>query len=266
MLAGCSDQGVEQIADTMSSAATRPDAPAAERAETPQAVPEPAGLNLPEEAARPTPADAGAARPVPSAAGSAGSRPASVAPPAGFMPVPISAGVATLTPENTTIQFIGKHTDGGENDPRARTGVFEKFTAEVAVDPASNLLKSASAEINATSLYTPIGNLTNHLTNPEFLDVEMHPTIKFQSTRIEPAGEPGKVSIVGDLTMHGVTKEITLPARVTMGDSGITVHAEWTLNRRDFGINHRNIDGRVLPNVELTLMVGKKTERPRGGR
>jgi len=268
LMAGCDNQGVEQVADDFGSVLSESATPPAGNSGTPQAVPEPEDVAMPEETARPNARDveAGARGRGDADMDAGASRPVVVEHPTGFTPVRIDAGVATLTPQNTTIQFVGKHTRGGENDPMARTGVFEKFTGTIEVDPATKMLTSATAEIETASLIAFDPRLTNHLKGEEFIDVETYPTIKFASTRIEPTREDGKTSITGNLTLHGVTKEITLPASVIANDAGVTVRAELSINRREFGINHPKTDGMVLPNVKLTLAVGKKTERPRGGR
>jgi polyisoprenoid-binding protein YceI len=204
----------------------------------------------------------------PAAAGPAIPAGPSLPVPEGFTPVSVAGSVVQLTPENTTIQIIGKHAPprGGPNDPNARTIVFMKFTGEMDVDPATRLPKSAKAEIDATSLVAFDPRLTSHLKNPDFIDVEKFPAIKFTSTKIEPAGEPGKVNITGNLTLKDVTKEITIPATVTHDAGGVTVHGQLTMNRRDFNINHSNIDERTMTEMELTLAVGKKSVPPTGGR
>jgi polyisoprenoid-binding protein YceI len=222
-------------------------------------VPAPAPLNEPVDTATPPtmpPATPTASNPMP------GSAAALTEAPAGFSPVGLENGVAKLSPDNTTIEFVGRHVqpDGSENDPRARTGVFEKFTAQVEFDPATKMLKSAQADIDTTSLWVPQENLRAHLTNPDFLDVRNHPTIKFESTRIEPAAEPGKLNITGNLTLHGTTKSITIPATVTYNDEGVTIDSEFTIDRTDYGMDR--LLERVIPKVDLRVMVGKKTERP----
>jgi polyisoprenoid-binding protein YceI len=187
--------------------------------------------------------------------------------PDGFTPVRVENGVVKLNSENTTIQIIGRHAAprGGPNDPMARTIVCMKFDGQMEIDPATKLPKSANAEIDATSLTAFAANLTSHLKNPDFIDVEKYPTIKFASTRIEPTGEAGQVKIVGNLTLKDVTKEITVPAKITSDASGLTLLGEVQLNRREFNINASAIDGTTMPEIDLTLAVGKKTAAPGGG-
>jgi polyisoprenoid-binding protein YceI len=190
-------------------------------------------------------------------------------PPAGFTPVALEGGVAKLSPENTTIQVIGQHNPprgDGPEDRDARTIVFEKFSGSIVFDQATKLPKSATAEIDATSLVAFDARLTSHLKNRDFIEVEAYPTIKFESSRIEPASEPGKVTIIGKLTLKDVTKEVTIPATVTYDGNGVTVHGQVKLNRRDFNINATRIDSSTQPEFDFTLAVGKKTESPAGGR
>jgi polyisoprenoid-binding protein YceI len=222
------------------------------------------------------PATAPSAEPAPTVTPAADPQPTASAPPAaappagpvpeGFTPVAVENGTVKLTPDNTTIQIIGRHAPprGGPNDPMARTIVFMKFEGQLEVDPTTKLPKSAKAEIDATSLTTFTGRLTSHLKNPDFIDVEKYPTIKFDSTKIEPAGEPGHIKIIGNLTLKDVTKEITIPAKVTSDSNGITVLGETQLKRSDFHIESQGAAG-TMEEMDLMFALGKKSAAPSGG-
>ena len=84
--------------------------------------------------------------------------------------VAIEDGAASLSAENTKIQFVGTHMPPREPEPR--TGVFEDFSGSVEVDVEAQQLKSISVDIKTESLTTPIERLTNHLRSPDFLDVD----------------------------------------------------------------------------------------------
>lgn len=157
------------------------------------------------------------------------------------------AGTSTIqiTPENTTITFVGTHAPPKEKDPR--TGTFEKFSGTAELDAANKQIKSLSVEIDMTSLKTDIEKLTNHLKNPDFLDVEQYPTAKFESTKIEH-GPGGAHTVTGNLTLHGVTKEITFPAKVETPYIVMIFTAEFEIDRMDFGVGDSP--------------AGKGTERP----
>jgi polyisoprenoid-binding protein YceI len=166
-----------------------------------------------------------------------------------------------LSPENTTIQFVGTHvTEDGGPDPNARTGVFTEFSGQAGVDPATKELKSVSVEIQTKSLQTPIDRLNGHLSGPDFFDVNVYPTAKFESTQIVPAtGDAATHTITGDLTLLKTTKKITFPATVRIGDDGVSVDATFAFDRTEYGINYD--PGRVNKEVTMTV-IGKKTEPP----
>jgi polyisoprenoid-binding protein YceI len=97
-------------------------------------------------------------------------------------------------------------------------------------------------EIDATSITTNNEMRDNHLRSADFLDVENFPTISFKSTRIEEKGHD-RFHIVGDLTIHGVTREVVLEAEVNghgktpFGTEVAGVSARGKINRKDFGLN-----------------------------
>jgi polyisoprenoid-binding protein YceI len=165
---------------------------------------------------------------------------------------PVKGGVATLSPENTKIQFVCAHS-GAKPDPR--TGGFAKFTGQAQVDPATKSLKSVTIDIDTTSLFTEIDKLTTHLKSADFFEVRQHPTAKFVSTKITPGSE-GKATITGKLTLHGVTKEISFPATALVSDSGLSLTSKFSIDRREFGMDYGQ--GKVENKVDLTVVVGEK--------
>jgi polyisoprenoid-binding protein YceI len=162
--------------------------------------------------------------------------------------------VIQLTPQNTVIEFVGKHTDPSRED---RVCIFEKFNGQAVLDGGSKTLKSVSVEMETGSLKTFNSGLTRHLNSDDFLDTRAFPTATFKSTRIEKE-DRGKARIVGDLTLHGVTKEISIPANVTIGDNGLTLKGALTIDRTDYGMN-RQLEG-VKKEVDITVTVGDAAE------
>lgn len=172
-------------------------------------------------------------------------------------PVAIVDGAAELNPDNSRIRFVGAHV-GEKPDPR--TGGFSKFSGKLSVDAGA--LKGLTFEIATNSLWTEIGGkLTTHLKSPDFLDTNEYPEIKFQSTQIA-AQDDGKVSITGELTLHGVTKSITVPATVTLGEDGVILVADFTIDRAEFGMTTA-VD-KVEKSVSLTVIVGEAND-PKAG-
>jgi polyisoprenoid-binding protein YceI len=164
---------------------------------------------------------------------------------------PAADGAMILSPDNTKIQFVGTHSPPKEPDPRV--GTFAKFSGKADVDAAAKTLKSVSVEIDTTSLTTDIPKLTDHLKSGDFFEVNEFPTAKFESTKIEQDGETA--TITGNLTLHGVTKEISFPATVSVGENGLALSSEFEIDRTQFGMTFG--DGQVENAVTLTVKVGK---------
>lgn len=152
-----------------------------------------------------------------------------------------------LTPENTTIQFVGLHADPAK--PAPRTGKFNEFSG--AITTLDSELKAIKVEIDTASLTTEIEKLTNHLKSADFFNVNEHPKATFTSTKIEPAGE-GQVKVTGDLTLLGKTQSITFPATVDT-DETFSLQAEFKIDRTQFGMDYGTDS--VLKEVDMTIAV-----------
>ena len=119
-------------------------------------------------------------------------------------------------------------------------GKFNDYTGTVELN--NNALQSASGTIQAKSIDTGIERRDNHLRSADFFDAAKYPTITFQSKRAEKQGS--ETVLVGDFTMHGVTKEISLPMAVKgpikdpMGNTRIGLQAKTKLNRKDYGLKY----------------------------
>jgi polyisoprenoid-binding protein YceI len=91
------------------------------------------------------------------------------------------------------------------------------------------------------SIQTRSAKRDEHLRSPDFFDVERHPEITFESTRIEDAGE-GRYRVTGDLAIKGVTREVVFDARLEgttpdpWGGERVGLSAATTIDRRDFDL------------------------------
>lgn len=167
-----------------------------------------------------------------------------------------AAGSTTivLTPKNTKIEFVGAHVATDQPD---RTGSFERFSGTATLADDGESLASVTVDIEADSLTTEFPKLTTHLNSEDFFDTRQHPTARFESTRIE-AGDEGQVTITGDLTLMGNTKEVSFPATVEIGADGLKLDAEFTIDRTEFGMD--KFTDQVKPTVSLTIAVDAATE------
>lgn len=143
-------------------------------------------------------------------------------------------------------------------------GRFTQVDGRILLDEQNVAGSSVEATIPASSVFTDNERRDNHLKTEDFFWVEQHPNITFKSTKIVP-GEDGTFRIVGDLTMRGVTKEVTLNATklgvMDAGQMGVRAgfEATTTVDRKDFGINwNRALDqGGVMlgDEVEIALNI-----------
>ena len=120
-------------------------------------------------------------------------------------------------------------------------GEFAKLSGTVVYDPKNLKASSVEATIDATSINTHEPKRDEHLKSPDFFDVAKYPTLTFKSKKVAKAGG-GKLRVTGDLTLHGVTKEVVLQVEgptpeVKMGPSlKAGASATTTVNRKDFGL------------------------------
>jgi polyisoprenoid-binding protein YceI len=98
----------------------------------------------------------------------------------------------------------------GFSNPTAR---FDKIEGSVLLDKADLTKSSISVSLPLESLDTRVAKLDEALKSPDFFDAAKYPTITFTSTKVEETGE-NSLKITGDLTIHGVTRPVTLDAKV----------------------------------------------------
>jgi polyisoprenoid-binding protein YceI len=135
-----------------------------------------------------------------------------------------------VDPATSSIGYVGRKITADH------AGDFKTFTGEAVVDAKGP--KSVAFTVETASVTADSEDLAKHLKTADFFDVEKFPRAEFKSTAITAKpGEKGAThEIVGDLELHGVKKSITFPATVTVDDRGAKGTAEFTINRKDFGI------------------------------
>lgn len=141
-------------------------------------------------------------------------------------------------------------------------GSFTQFKGTLRVDRDHLESSTVEATIQAASLSTANEKRDNHLRSPDFFDVATYPTLSFKSKSWKHTGGDN-YDVAGDLTIHGVTKEVVL--KVTSlgfgpgakpGSSISGWEATTTINRRDFGVNGPAMLGRTVGDeVQITILV-----------
>jgi len=118
-------------------------------------------------------------------------------------------------------------------------GRFESFSGRIEVDREDPEKSSVTAQIDVRSVDTQIKKRDDHLRSGEFFNVEKFPRITFKSRTVKRTG-PQSGDILGDLTMHGVTKPITLHVKLVtpINETGRTRWSVTTepITRRDFNL------------------------------
>jgi polyisoprenoid-binding protein YceI len=120
------------------------------------------------------------------------------------------------------------------------SGSLGQVTGKVELDDKDVTKSKVEATIDVKSIDTKNAKRDEHLRGKDFFEVEKFPSITFKSTKIEKAGE--KFKITGDLTMHGVTKPVTLDTEISAEvvdpwkNVKRAVSATGTINRKDFGL------------------------------
>lgn len=157
-------------------------------------------------------------------------------------------GTAYTFAPATKIEFEGSKVTGSHK------GGFTTFTGSVTV-PGEDLTKAAiSTTIDMKSTFTDADDLTKHLLSADFFEADKFPESKFVSTAIAKDGD--NYTVTGDLTLHGVTKSITFPAMLSLAAGKVMAHAEFDINRNDFGIKYPGKpDDLIRENVVIRLHI-----------
>jgi len=146
-----------------------------------------------------------------------------------------AADTYTIDPAHSTVGFAITHMV-----INTVHGKFNEFSGTLTLD--GNMVKEATGTIQTKTVDTGVERRDNDLRSPNFFDVATFPTITFQSKRVETQGD--KTVLVGDFTMHGVTKELSLPVTVKgpikdpWGNTRIGFQARAKLNRKEYGLKY----------------------------
>lgn len=130
---------------------------------------------------------------------------------------------------------------------------FNEFTGEITM--LGDTLTGVRFVAQTASVESDSERLTGHLKNEDFLHVEQYPTGEFVATGIS-AGAEGEFThtVTGNLTIRGVTKQVTFPAKVTVSPTEVAAETEFVINRHDFGVTYPGrADDLVQDNVAMQI-------------
>jgi len=139
-------------------------------------------------------------------------------------------------------------------------GEFSEFSVSIDGDPKKPETVKVEANIDVASLNTNNTKRDNHLKSPDFFDAGKYPMIRFASTRVKAKGS--QLVVTGNLTMHGVSKLVSLPFKVAKGKNGAgvdttTYKGKLTIDRNDYGIGTDSVAAKISleDEVEIKLLV-----------
>jgi polyisoprenoid-binding protein YceI len=183
--------------------------------------------------------------------------------------LPLRADTFAIDPGHSEVGFQVRHL---VSQTRGR---FNDFSGTVNLDPKNLTSSSVDFKIKAASIDTNVPDRDKHLRSADFFDAEKFPEITFKSKSIKATGKD-TYNVTGTLTLHGVSKEVTLPvtylgqAKDPWGNTRAGFETSTTLNRKDFGIvwNKAVDNGGVLlgddVKVDINLETVKKDDSKAG--
>jgi polyisoprenoid-binding protein YceI len=171
-----------------------------------------------------------------------------------------------VDPAHTQVMFKVRHMGVS-----TVTGRFNRFAGTFAYDPADPAASWLTATIDAASIDTDNERRDNHLRSADFFAADSHPTLTFQSTRVEPAGE-GRINVTGDLSIRGVTRPVVFAVTLegaALGEGGRPITgwtAEATIDRMDYGLRWNRLTEAggwvVADEVRILLEVEARATQP----
>jgi polyisoprenoid-binding protein YceI len=166
------------------------------------------------------------------------------------------AATWTIDPEHSSIGFKVRHLMVSNV-----RGNFDKFSGTIEADDKDITKSRVQVSIDTASINTNVKKRDDHLRSADFFDVAKYPAMTFVSKKVAKAGND-RLKVTGDLTLHGVTKEVVLDVegpsmetRDPWGNIRRGATATTTINRKDFGLtwNMALETGGVVVGEEVTI-------------
>ena len=174
------------------------------------------------------------------------------------LPALAAAATWTIDPDHSNVGFKIRHLMVSNVK-----GSFEKFTGTVDLNEKDITKSKVDVSIETASINTNVELRDAHLKSADFFDVVKYPAMTFKSKKVAKAGKD-KLKVTGDLTLHGVTKEVVLnvdgPSKEIKdlyGNIRKGASATATINRKDFGLNWNKAleTGGVVVGDEVSIII-----------
>ena len=179
---------------------------------------------------------------------------------AAALSLPAAAATSTwqIDPAHSAAQFAVKHLAIS-----TVRGAFTSVKGTIQLDDKDVIKSSVDVTIDVNSVDTRQPDRDKDLRSDHFFDAEHFPTITFKSKRVEQVS-PGKLKITGDLSIHGITKEVVLdvdgptaPVKDPWGNQRMGINATTKINRQDFGVkwNATMDNGGVVVGDDVSITI-----------
>tara|TARA_R110002096_G_scaffold77896_12_gene183522 strand:+ start:20039 stop:20749 length:711 start_codon:yes stop_codon:yes gene_type:complete len=168
-----------------------------------------------------------------------------------------AAGTFAIDSDHTQIIFKVKHLSTS-----FQYGQFTRVEGSLSIDPANLAASKVNLTIPTASVFTGNKKRDDHLRSPDLFDAKQFPTVTFKSTDVKATGA-NLYAVTGDLSMHGVTKPVTISLEnvgaaadpeMMGGKFRIGFNGEVTINRADFGMTYMQGAG-LGDDVKLLLAI-----------
>lgn len=140
--------------------------------------------------------------------------------------------------KDSSIQFVGS------NLAATQEGKFTSFRGSIAAPDSDPAHATVSLSVDVASIQTASADLTKHLLSADFLDAAKYPTLKFTSTAISP--DKAGYRIDGVFEMHGIKKQISFPAELTLEPNAPTAKAQFALDRQAFDVSFKGAPDNLI--------------------
>ncbi|HWR01530.1 MAG TPA: YceI family protein [Chlorobaculum sp.] len=175
-----------------------------------------------------------------------------------LLPAIASASTWTIDADHSSVGFKVKHLMVSNV-----RGTFEKYRGVVELDDKDITKSKVDVTIDPSSINTNVQKRDEHLRSADFFDVAKYPTMTFVSRKWSRV-EKGALKVTGDLTIHGITREVVLnvapfsqESKDPWGNTRVGTSAGTTINRKDFGLawNKSLETGGVLVGEEVDIVL-----------
>ena len=167
--------------------------------------------------------------------------------------LPAAAANSTwqIDPQHSSAQFAVRHL--GLSTVR---GAFSKLSGAVLLDGQDISKSSVEVTIDVNTVDTREPDRDKDLRSERFFDVAHFPTMTFKSKKVEQLA-PGKLRVTGDLTIHGITKEVLLDVKDPWGNQRVAASATTKINRQDYGVkwNAKLDNGGVVVGDDVNITI-----------